>query len=100
MAENGEEKPKVVARDDPQSEEKQPPQNQIAPRHGWTNRDIRRDISYVLGALAAILFGAVRPEVSHPYDYWAAAGGAGFLLIGLGLYLYDVIGRGKLLAGG
>jgi hypothetical protein len=38
------------------------------------------------------LFGAVRPEVDHPHDFWAAAAGAISLLIAIGLYLYDLVG--------
>jgi hypothetical protein len=93
MAGNGGEKPEVVTDQNTQFQEKPPSQDQIAPqRRGWTSRDIRRDIAWVLGAITAILFGAVRPEVDHPHDFWAAAAGAISLLIAIGLYLYDLVG--------
>jgi hypothetical protein len=82
-----------IAEKHPQLEEKKTSQEQIAPGRGWTFRDIRRDIAWVLGVVVAILFGAVRPEVNHPNDFWVAAIGAILLLAAIGLYLYDAVGN-------
>lgn len=73
-----------------QLQEKEPTQQQIV-RRGRRRREIRRDIVWVLGIIATLLLGALRPEMDHPHDFWAASVGADFLFAAIGLYLYDSI---------
>jgi hypothetical protein len=86
-----------IANNNPQLEEQQAPQQAILP--GDRARTYRRDCVWVLGVFGGILLSAVRPELDHPHDYWAAAAGAGCLFAAICLYLYDVLdGRGRTLA--
>jgi hypothetical protein len=85
-----------VAKEKAEFHEKEPTQKNIAQREGgWTYRGIRRDIVWILGILATVLLAAVRPELDHPHDYWAAAIGADWLFAAICLYLYDVLVEGR-----
>jgi hypothetical protein len=80
---------KPVADHSPQLEKQETAQHQVAP--GNRARVYRRDAVWILGVVGGILLSAIRPELDHPHDYWAAAIGASSLFAAICLYLYDAL---------